>query len=332
MVLFVLYAVALSQKPEPLPIPKSYVCYRANGPISIDGRLDDLAWKTAPWTDDFVDIVGSSKPSPRFRTRAKMLWDENNLYIGADLEEPQMWATLTKHDSVIFHDNDFEVFIDPDNDGCFYSELELNALNTTWDLLLPRSYRGGGPAIDGFELAGLQTGVHVDGKLNDVRAVSRGWTTEIAIPWKAFKDMGRTSLPPHDRDQWRINFSRVEWHVDEIQDQFVKRPGLPEDNWVWSPQGVVDMHRPEQWGFLQFSTQTEGAVHVDPSPGFAERRVLISAWERQQSYRRDHGRWARSVEELGMELPGMEIYAGRDQFEVTYQGFALDQTLRFWKR
>ena len=25
-----------------------------------------------------------------------------------------------------------------------------------------------------------------------------------------------------------------------------------EDNWVWSPQGLVDMHVPERWGVVQF--------------------------------------------------------------------------------
>ena len=31
-------------------------------------------------------------------------------------------------------------------------------------------------------------------------------------------------------------------------------PSQPEeDNWVWSPQGRVDMHQPEHWGYLQFA-------------------------------------------------------------------------------
>ena len=67
--------------------------------------------------DDFQDIEGDKKPRPRFRTRAKMLWDDQFFYVAAELEEPHVWATLTKHDSVIFHDNDFEIFIDPDGDN-----------------------------------------------------------------------------------------------------------------------------------------------------------------------------------------------------------------------
>ncbi len=58
------------------PAPLSYDCYRTKTPIRIDGKLDDAAWKKAKWTSDFVDIEGAAKPTPRFRTRAKMLWDD----------------------------------------------------------------------------------------------------------------------------------------------------------------------------------------------------------------------------------------------------------------
>src|SRR5215831_3258583 len=63
------------QKMQPIA-PEAYVCRRASGLITIDGRLDESAWRDAPWTKDFVDIQGSIKPRPRFRTRAKMLWDD----------------------------------------------------------------------------------------------------------------------------------------------------------------------------------------------------------------------------------------------------------------
>ncbi|MFN3684859.1 MAG: carbohydrate-binding family 9-like protein, partial [Fimbriimonadaceae bacterium] len=128
-------------------LPREYLCFRAPGEIRIDGRLNDPAWATAPWTEDFVDIEGDKRPKPRHRTRAKMLWDDRFLYIAAELEEPHVWATLTRRDSVIFQDNDFEVFLDPDGDTHQYYELEMNALNTLWDLMLIKPYRDGGPAV-----------------------------------------------------------------------------------------------------------------------------------------------------------------------------------------
>ena len=82
--------------------------------LQIDGRLSEAAWKAAPWSDPFVDIDGTRRPP--LGTRMKMLWDDDHFYIGAELEEPDLWGTLETRDSVIFQDNDFEVFIDPDGD------------------------------------------------------------------------------------------------------------------------------------------------------------------------------------------------------------------------
>src|SRR5436853_6163025 len=158
--LFLFASIAASQ-----PAPQRYTCLRAANPIQIDGRLDDPAWRNAPWTGWFVDIQGAKRganqPSPRFRTRVKMLWDDRYFYVAAELEEPHVWATLTEHDSVIFHDNDFEVFLDPNSDNHEYYEFEMNALNTTWDLLLPRPYKDGGKPINSWEIPGLKSAVHV---------------------------------------------------------------------------------------------------------------------------------------------------------------------------
>ena len=104
------------QIPQIKFLPQKYICYKTNEIITIDGKLIESSWSKAEWTDDFVDIEGSSKPVPRYRTRAKMLWDDNYLYIAAEIDEPDIWTTLTQRDTVIFYDNDFEVFIDPDGD------------------------------------------------------------------------------------------------------------------------------------------------------------------------------------------------------------------------
>ena len=232
--------------------PKSYTCLRAMKPIVIDGLLSDRAWSKAPWTEYFVDIEGANKPAPRFHTRAKMLWDDGYLYIGAELQEPDVWATLTEHDSVIFHDNDFEVFLNPSGDGRKYFEFEINALNTGWDLFLDKPYREGGKADNSWEIPGLKTAVHVQGTFNHPGDSDRMWTVEIAFPWSGFASRAPV-VRPKAGEEWRVNFSRVEWHTKVENGKYVKIPGLREDNWVWSPQGLIDMHVPERWGRVRFS-------------------------------------------------------------------------------
>ncbi len=233
-------------------MPLHYACPRTPSSPSLSGHIDDPVWDLAPWSADFVDIEGDLKPKPRFRTRAKMLWDETALYIAAEMEEPDVWGTLTERDSVIFQDNDFEVFLDPDGDAKSYFELEVNALNTVWDLYLSVPYRDGGQADNAWCIAGLRTAVGIRGSLNDPSTVDEGWSLEIAIPWAALADRAGMPCPPATGDGWRINFSRVQWQVRVVEGRYEKVPGLPEDNWVWSPQGVVDMHQPEVWGFLEF--------------------------------------------------------------------------------
>ena len=231
---------------------KSYECHKIDHALNINGKIDDAAWQFAPWTDNFIDIEGAAKTKPRFRTRMKMLWDQEYFYLAAELEEPHVWATLTKHDSVIFHDNDFEVFIDPDGDTLNYYEFEINALNTSWDLLLNKPYRLGGSADNSWEIPGLKSAVHVDGTLNNTSDTDKGWTVEIALPWKALAQYANKPSPPQAGDTWRANFSRVEWQDDIVNGKYEIVPHSKEDNWVWSSQGEVNMHIPERWGKIHF--------------------------------------------------------------------------------
>lgn len=310
------------------PPPRGYVCYRARSLIVIDGKLDDTAWADAPWSEAFVDIEGDKQPKPRWQTRVKMLWDDQALYIAADMDEPHIWATLKDHDSVIFKDNDFEVFLDPDNDSHVYGELELNALNTTWDLLLTKPYKDGGRAIDSWEIKGLKTATHIDGTLNDPTDTDRGWSVEIAWPWASIKEMTRQEIWIRDGDQWRINFSRVEWDIDIVQGKYHKVPKRPEHNWVWSPQGVINMHWPEKWGILQFSTAPPGTAVFHPDPAQPARDWLHRVYHAQHAYHKRFGHFAGSLSALG---PSVRIRGARlanPRLEVTAHGFEASVELK----
>ena len=289
-----------------LPQPRSYACFRASSALTIDGRLDDPAWAQAQWSDAFLDIEGDARPAPALETRVKMLWDDTNFYIAANLSEPHLWATLTEHDAVIFRDNDFEVFIDPNGDNHEYGELELNALNTTWDLFLPKPYKDDGKAVNGWEIAGMKTAVHLDGTLNNPVDQDKGWSIEIALPWKALGEIARQASPPRDGDWWRVNFSRVQWQLRTVNRKYEKVPGTKEDNWVWSPQGVVDMHRPERWGYVQFFNATSGTARYVFDRSRPAREYLHRVYYAQREFRRKNARWATTFAELGPLIPGLD--------------------------
>jgi len=286
------------------PHPRGYVAYRAATSLTIDGRLDDAAWRDAPWTDAFVDIEGDTQLEPQFNTRAKMLWDDEYFYVGAQLDEPHVWATLTTHDSVIFRDPDFEVFIDPNGDNHEYYEFEINARNTFWDLLLPKPYKDDGKPVNSWEIPGLKSAVSVDGTLNDPRDTDRNWSVELAFPWRVLGELARRKSPPMTADQWRVNFSRVEWPIEIVNGAYRKPTGAREHNWVWSPQHVVDMHRPETWGYVQFSAAAPGTARFNPDATWPARQWLQQVYYAQRAYQKANGRFANSVQELGISLTG----------------------------
>jgi hypothetical protein len=286
--------------------------------VEVDGRLTDRAWSQAAWSDPFIDIEGDIKPRPTWPTRVKMLWDDAFFYVGAELTEPHIWATYTKHDSVIFHENDFEVFIDPEGDNRNYYEFEINALGTSWDLRLPKPYRDGGKAVDSWEIPGLKSAVHLDGALNDPSDADRSWSVELAFPWAVLKEHNRLlAAPPRDGQQWRVNFSRVQWDIEPSGSGYRKIPGRAEHNWVWSPQGAIDMHRPEMWGYVQFSTKPAGGVSFVPAGSWPARAWLYEAYYAQRAYRQTHGRYARTLAELNFSVPAGH---GLSEPELTSRG------------
>lgn len=287
--------------------PRQYECYQTAAPLKIDGLPDEAAWKNVPWTDYFRDIEGDKQPEPALHTRLKMLWDKDYLYVAAEMEEPGIWATLHQHDTIIYQDNDFELFIDPDNDTHQYFEIEINPNNTVMDLFMGKPYRDGGDALMNWDTKGMRTAVHIDGTLNKPGDKDKNWTVEMAIPFSAFSFFNE-QLTPHDSGFWRINFSRVEWDTDVVNGQYIKRRNpatgkiLPEHNWVWSPQGIINMHAPEKWGYLFFVQQPAGSNNVTLHPPAIEaaKDYLWQVYALQRQYRHAHGGYASNLATLGI--------------------------------
>lgn len=331
--------------------PKNYLIHKISDSLTIDGKLNEPVWQQARWTDPFLDIQGVQLPAPRFETRAKMLWNDEFLYIAAQMEEPHLWATIDERDAVIFHENNFEIFIDPDGDTHNYYELEINALETFWDLMLTQPYRTGGKPVHAWDIKGLEIGVDLQGTLNDPSDKDQGWTLEVAIPFDVLNEtIGRGQ--PEDGSQWKLNFSRVEWRTEAENGQYVKqinpetdRP-YPEDNWVWSPQGVIDMHLPERWGIVQFSDQPPGSnVSFNHSDDLKYEWVLRELYYHQRDFRQEHGEYSDDLDQLKTEelfdkhniQPEIQIHVLGNSYLMSLTTEGLDNTFyiredsRAWK-
>lgn len=310
---------------ETFPVPElpfqplSYTCHHTFKEIRIDGSLDEVDWLEASWTELFTDIEGANRPAPYLDTQVKMLWDRQGLYIAARLYDPHIWATLTQHDSVIFQDNDFKVFIDPDGNTHGYAEIEINAWGAVWDLFLVKPYRDEHAPITGWNCPGLESAVGIEGTLNDPSDTDLEWTVEMLIPWPALAEFAHKPCPPEEGDYWRVNFARVQWETEILDGQYVKIPGKTEHNWVWSPQGLVNMHYPERWGYLFFTHTPVGS----PDPGFIipaqeqAREYLRQIYYAQRQHWLDKGKYAKSLAKLGMKPLELEGKRLKPKIEAT---------------
>lgn len=257
-------------KEENIP---SYTSYKIRDTLAIDGKLDEPAWQNAPRSNRFTDLVSGA--ATYLDTRAAVMWDEQHLYVGYWIEEPDVTATYTERDAPIYKDNDVELFI-AGQDG--YYEFEINSFGTIYEVLFfwrdayqTKGYdqlpefkreaegvrvfngvgyqhpRGSRIGFWNWDMPGLRSAVHVGGSINNNNDRDKGWTVEIAIPWTSLTILAKgdnRNLPPLEGDVWRMDFSR-----------FNTKKGSDGDSggWAWSSHGVWDSHVPECFTYIRFA-------------------------------------------------------------------------------
>ena len=260
-----------------------YNAYKVTSAPHIDGRLDELIWQDAPHSPNFRDLI--SGEGTIHDTKAAVLWDDEYLYIAYWIEEPDLQATLTERDALIYKNNDVELFIAGQD---AYYEFEINAFGTIYEVFFiwEESYKNGGydtiaafnpnqpgrrpfygvgykphprgPRIGywNWDFEGLQSAVFLDGTINDDQDRDRGWTVELALPWSGMSALAmgdNRNLPPQNQDIWRMDFSRFNQYKEA-------KPANDSGGWAWSPHSVFDSHVPECFTYIHFSTEDVSAI------------------------------------------------------------------------
>ncbi len=267
--------------------PSTLVARRAPGPIVADGRLEEAAWAEAAWSRRFGDLVTGAPAL--YDTRVAVTWDDDALMVAFRAEEPYLRASLVDRDALVWTDDgDLELFVaGPDA----VWELEVNALGTVyevlhvwadacrpggawdrpefdprrrdargfvgngdperwdWDGMHPRGHRW---SFLDWDLAGLQTGVALEGTLNDDRDVDRGWTLEVVVPWSGLAEV--LGGPVQPRPGLRLSCAFARFKNLELNGRRV----VPASGWTLDPHGRYDIHVPEAYTVVELAGRDAG--------------------------------------------------------------------------
>ncbi|MAO82940.1 MAG: hypothetical protein CMH50_03525 [Myxococcales bacterium] len=230
------------------PLPQAFV-RRVNQPLVVDGKLDEPAWQEAATLGPFDHYDGNGHG--RYRTTAKVLWDDQALYLAFHCPDPDIHSPYTERDDPIYESEAVEIFLDPDGDRDAYVELQVAPTGVQFDA----SFKGGARQ-------GMNTGwnhpyeakVHVDGTLNRSADQDVAWTAEWRIPFAGLE------ASPKPGDRWKANLFRL--------DRVRRQDGRIEhtDATAWSAPLSGDFHQLDRFGELVF----QAAVSPKPSPGRPE--------------------------------------------------------------
>ena len=230
---------------------RHYDSRHVDGPIIIDGLATELAWQLAPEVGSFTRFQDDDRV-PEFQTMAKMLWNEEYLYLLIAVEDPDIWSSMVERDkNCLCREETIELFIDPDGDGKDYAEIHINCLDTINDIWIPNNefkYANGDPVewpdLYTWTQHGMHHAVMNHGTVNDSTDVDQGSVFEFALPWSGFgKIAGTANLPPAPGDVWRINVNRYERPRGADQ---------PKELSGWAPLDLQSYHVPERLGYVRF--------------------------------------------------------------------------------
>lgn len=208
--------------------------------IVIDGKLND--WATIPYSSEFVKHDDNSKTSQI--TRAKVTWDDANIYLAFDVEDTEIIGKMQQQDSRFFETDDLiEFFIDPDGDGQNYLEIGINASGSVYDYVIkcPNSSCGGWADNQAFDVQGIEIKTTIDGTLNNANDVDKGYIVECKIPFSALTIENGNFKKPSNNTAWKVNLFRIDYSTK-----------TPVEYQSWTPHNAFGFHQPAKFGVLHF--------------------------------------------------------------------------------
>jgi hypothetical protein len=186
--------LTFSAKGNPNTDRREIVAVRAHTPPHIDGTLDDAAWENAPVATGFYQFEPHNDRPASFETYVRVLYDDNALYIGARMVDPEPGKILTElglrdaNDGI--NADQFWIDINPFDDGVNGFRFKVSSSGVQTDINISAA-------------AGSRGDINWDAVwMSAVTIDDKGWVVEMKIPYSALR------FPRNGVHQWGINFWR----------------------------------------------------------------------------------------------------------------------------
>jgi hypothetical protein len=272
----------------PLGNPQVYDCYRTDEPIIVDGLLNEGIWKKSPPIPYFGDLTTGG--APFFSTNAKMVWDDEFLYVAYAFQDPHIWAYNTirdvpmcnqriglvscleeaaiplkggwgdaEHFTQTYTECFAKCYLDPDGDGLNYVEIHVNPRNNICDKWMEASWHEDARVRCGLP-ADQQPNSHVEWNCPGIKtAVHLDGTLndpyDLDNGWTIEMAIPFTSLRPLAKGVAFPPENGDRWRVH------LGRRYRPHDKaedvyyWTWPVLNEVSCHYPDKWGEIIFRNE-----------------------------------------------------------------------------
>lgn len=236
---------------------------------------------------------------PYLDTKFKIRWDHERLYIGAYIQEKNLWATMKEHDSMIWKDNGFEVLMDVDGSLFNYKQAQINVHGTMMDQLLYKSYYDGpGPFDDITWHPDARKEIYYEGTINNPRDEDKFWSVEMSFSFKSLAtESNRNQAEPLENEVWFTQFGRSEQRlIINADGRYEKKPNSTTDWWAWQPVDTINLHLQDRWGLVQFKTNTDEKEFVFQK--WHLYKALFDTFNALKTYEALNGKYSTTVAEL----------------------------------
>ncbi|PJJ83633.1 carbohydrate-binding family 9-like protein [Mucilaginibacter auburnensis] len=219
----------------------SYKVAKATEPITVDGKMDEAAWKNAE-VRSLDYFYRADKPVDKQATKFRMMWDETNLYLFYECQDTSLTARETAFDARPYLDDCAEFFVVPVPDSLnMHFGFEINITKAAYDyMMFWQYYQKRNYFVKGYNPA-YKVEVTTNGTINNDKDKDKGWTMEIAIPIDALSNFGR----PRVGAKWAFQAVRQDRNL--VDDRFRSTSTLYP---IYDIR--LDVHQPNRFGIMEF--------------------------------------------------------------------------------